>query len=67
MSLIIICYLLIPKYSGEESACTGNIECNCFGYSYVTWEGPDAPYIHHCIGIVSNCQTTSEGNPLACP
>jgi len=65
--LLALLVLLFPKYSGESSACTGNIECTCIGYSYTTWAGPDAPYIKHCIGIVLSCHRTTEGNISACP
>lgn len=63
----ILIYLAYPKYSGESSKCTGDVECKCFGLSYTTWSGPDAPYIKHCIGIVNSCKKISEGNIIYCP
>jgi hypothetical protein len=65
--LIVLVYVLYPKYSGESSVCMGNIECNCIGYSYTTWSGPDAAQIQHCIGMVTSCNRTSEGNIMGCP
>jgi hypothetical protein len=64
--LIVLAYLLYPKYSGESSVCTGNIKCSCAGYSYTTWAGPDAAYIKHCMGLVTSCHRETEGNIMGC-
>ena len=62
----ILIYIIFPKYAGELSICTGNIECNCFGYSYTTWKGIDHPYKKRCIGVVFSCKKTSMGNEDYC-